>query len=108
MPSNPCKPSPCGLNSECRIVNEHAVCSCIKNYVGSPPSCRPECVVSSECALDKACMNLKCIDPCPGSCGVNARCNVLNHNPICSCQSGFTGDPFIQCLPEESKSMFIM
>lgn len=102
-PINPCRPSPCGPYSECRVVNQHAVCSCQKNYIGTPPACRPECTVSSECPQDKACMNQRCIDPCPGTCGLNARCNVINHNPICSCSPGFTGDPFIRCLPEESK-----
>uniref|UniRef100_A0A6E8W1C0 Dumpy n=1 Tax=Anopheles coluzzii TaxID=1518534 RepID=A0A6E8W1C0_ANOCL len=96
---NPCQPSPCGPNSQCREVNGQAVCSCLPTYVGSPPGCRPECVVSSECALDKACVNQKCVDPCPGTCGTNARCNVNNHSPICSCQSGFTGDPFTRCYP---------
>lgn len=71
--------------------------------MGTPPSCRPECASSSECSLDKACINQKCVDPCPGVCGRNARCQVTNHNPICSCSPGFRGDPFVQCLPEESK-----
>lgn len=42
-------------------------------------------------------MKQKCQDPCPGSCGVNAYCNVYNHNPICSCIDGYTGDPFTSC-----------
>ncbi len=106
----PCNPSPCGPYSQCRDVNGHAVCSCLSNYIGAPPSCRPECASSSECSLDKACINLKCVDPCPGVCGSNARCQVTNHNPICSCSPGFRGDPFVQCLPEESKlqlSLFV-
>lgn len=105
----PCQPSPCGPNSECREINDHAVCSCKQNYIGSPPSCRPECIVSSECAQDKACLNMRCVNPCQSStCGENARCQVLNHNPICSCSTGYTGDPFFRCLPEpESKSFFI-
>jgi hypothetical protein len=69
-----------------------------------PPNCRPECSVSSECSQDKACVNQKCIDPCPGTCGSGARCNVLNHSPICSCPSGYTGDPFVQCLVERSEN----
>lgn len=96
---NPCQPSPCGPNSQCREVNGQAVCSCLPNYIGSPPGCRPECVVSSECPLNKACVNQKCTDPCPGTCGLNARCDVKNHSPICSCQRDYTGNPFTRCYP---------
>ena len=97
-PGDPCVPSPCGPNSQCRNVNGQAVCSCLPTYIGSPPGCRPECVVSSECAQNRACVNQKCVDPCPGTCGLNARCEVINHSPICSCQVGFTGDPFTRCF----------
>lgn len=98
-PSNPCQPSPCGPNSQCKEVNGQAVCSCLPNYVDTPPNCRPECTMSSECSADKACVNLKCQNPCPGSCGLNSMCNVINHSPICSCRQGFTGDPFTRCFP---------
>lgn len=94
---NPCSPSPCGPNSQCREINDQAVCSCLPTYTGSPPSCRPECVVSTECPHSKACLNQKCVDPCTGTCGQNAKCNVINHSPICSCQVGYTGDPFTRC-----------
>lgn len=97
--SNPCNPSPCGPNSQCREINGQAVCSCVQGYIGSPPTCRSECVVSSECPQNKACSNLKCKDPCPGACGVNTNCNVFQHNPICMCLNGFTGDPFTRCYP---------
>lgn len=100
---NPCRPSPCGPNSQCREINEHAICSCLAGYIGIPPMCRPECSVSSECPLNKACINEKCVDPCPGTCGQNARCNVVNHNPICSCSPGYTGDPFSGCVVFDSK-----
>ena len=100
---DPCNPSPCGPNSQCVNRENQAVCSCLPNYVGSPPGCRPECVVSSECVLNKACMNKKCVDPCPGSCGLNARCEVINHSPICSCRSEFTGDPFLRCSAMQSR-----
>lgn len=104
-PKNPCEPSPCGPYSICRMLNEHAICSCQRGYIGSPPSCRPECIVSADCPQDKACTNQRCIDPCPGTCGINARCQVVNHNPICSCTAGLTGDPFIRCVKEESKNV---
>lgn len=103
VPANPCVPTPCGPNSECRPVGEYPACTCIESYLGSPPNCRPECAINSECAFDKACMNLKCIDPCPGSCGFNTKCIVINHTPSCSCDEGYTGDPFQRCYPTPSK-----
>lgn len=104
---NPCQPSPCGPYSQCRVLNGHAVCSCLIGYVGSPPGCKPECTISADCSQDKACINQKCQDPCPGTCGINARCQVVNHNPICSCTSGFSGDPFVRCIKEPSKNYFM-
>jgi hypothetical protein len=99
VPQNPCNPSPCGPNSQCREgPNGQPICSCLSSMIGSPPSCRPECVLSSECDLSKACRNNKCVDPCdPGVCGLNARCEVRSHSPICTCPSGYQGDPFVRC-----------
>lgn len=98
QPSNPCDPSPCGPNSRCLVSAQgYATCSCLPNYRGAPPSCRPECVVSAECPQTQACVNWRCVDPCPGTCGLGARCAVINHNPICSCPPGQLGDPFASC-----------
>lgn len=72
--------------------------------MGSPPTCRPECVLSTDCPQHQACIKQKCRDPCPGTCGINARCQVINHNPICTCKAGFTGDPFVTCQLEQSKN----
>lgn len=69
---NPCFPSPCGLYAECRPNGNNPSCSCLPNYFGSPPNCRPECVVNSDCASDKACIAEKCRNPCEGSCGFNS------------------------------------
>lgn len=94
----------CGPNSICREVNQHPVCSCQSGYIGMPPNCRAECIVSSDCSQDKACINQKCANPCtPGPCAERAICKVVNHNPICSCPSGFTGDPFVRCIFRERK-----
>lgn len=101
--TDPCVPSPCGPNSVCRAINQQAVCSCQANYMGSPPNCRPECVVNAECPSNRACHRFKCTDPCPGTCGLGARCEVINHNPICSCSPGMTGDPFTRCYPVPRK-----
>lgn len=106
VPINPCTPSPCGPYSICRETQGHAVCSCQEQYIGSPPSCRPECMVSSECLPNKACVNSRCVDPCIGACGLNALCNVVNHNSLCSCPNDHVGDPFVQCIYKESKSTF--
>lgn len=94
-----CSPSPCGPNSQCRDINGQAVCSCIAEYIGSPPTCRPECVVSAECPQNQACFNQKCRDPCAGTCGIAAQCTVINHSPICSCPVKYSGNPFVRCQP---------
>lgn len=96
---HPCSPSPCGPHSQCKEINGHSVCSCLQGFIGAPPQCRPECTTSNECALTQACNNFKCIDPCPGTCGQNARCEVHHHSPICSCGPDHTGDPFRSCQP---------
>lgn len=100
---NPCQPSPCGPNSQCREINNQAVCSCLPDYIGSPPGCRPECTVNQECPTIQACVNQKCTDPCPGVCASNAQCQVKNHSPICSCRPGYTGDPFSRCFIQPRK-----
>ena len=101
---NPCSPSPCGPNSKCRDINEQPVCTCLPNYIGVPPSCRPECLVNVECSAHLACINKKCADPCPNTCGLKANCATRNHIPICTCPSGFTGDPFKVCFPAQEIS----
>lgn len=96
---NPCVPSPCGPNSQCRVVGTQAACSCLPNYIGRAPNCRPECTTSNECPHNLACINERCESPCAGSCGINAECSVLNHNPICACYPGYEGDPLSICNP---------
>lgn len=96
---NPCSPNPCGPNSQCRTNNFQSVCSCLDGYLSSPPTCRPECISSSECPLNQACSNQKCLNPCQGTCGLRAQCQVVNHNPICTCPNTYTGDPFVRCSP---------
>lgn len=94
---NPCVPSPCGPNSQCKVIGSQAACSCQPNYIGQPPQCRPECIINAECPSNKACINERCADPCPGSCGVNALCSVVNHDVICTCLTGYEGNPSVQC-----------
>lgn len=102
---DPCSPSPCGPNSKCNNANGLAICTCLPNFIGSPPNCRAECVVNNQCPLDLACINQKCTSPCPNTCGINTQCKVINHSPICICNLGFTGDPFIRCFPAPRKNI---
>ena len=77
--------------------SNHYQCSCLKGYIGAPPKCRPECVVSSDCSQDTAYQQQKCSDLCVGARGYNARCQAVGHNAICTCPKGYTGDPFSGC-----------
>lgn len=100
MSQNPCEPSPCGSNAQCR----NGICTCLPEYRGDPYySCQPECVQNSDCSSNRACINNKCVDPCTGVCGRKAECNVINHIPTCSCIANHEGDPFILCEPIQSK-----
>lgn len=102
-PINPCDNSPCGPNARCEVVNNSPSCSCLADFLGTPPNCRPECVSNSECDNQLACINRKCRNPCPGSCGSNTECRVVSHTPMCVCIAGYTGDPFTQCSLRPSK-----
>lgn len=104
---NPCVPSPCGPSSQCRVVGSHAACSCLPNYVGRAPNCRPECTINEECPSNLACQAERCRDPCAGSCGAQTTCIVVKHSPVCNCQTGFTGDPFSGCSKIASKIVFL-
>lgn len=99
-PSTPCIPSPCGPNAVCREQNGAGSCTCLPEYFGDPyQECRPECLVNSDCPSNKACVNNKCRDPCPGTCGINADCRVISHVPSCTCLPSYTGNPFVSCSP---------
>lgn len=101
--AEPCSPSPCGPNSDCREgPQRNPICTCRPGFYGDPQSargCGPECTTNGECPSDKACINQRCRDPCPGACGINAACRVIGHNPVCSCVPGYTGDAYRNCAP---------
>lgn len=99
----PCRPSPCGPNSQCREQDERAVCSCTAGMLGAPPNCRPECIIHQDCPSNRACLNQRCQDPCVGSCGFNAQCLVHNHHPQCKCFDNHEGDPYAGCNLKQGK-----
>lgn len=108
-PINPCRPSPCGPNAECKSIGDSPSCSCLPGFINTPPNCKPECTNNAECSNHLACISQKCRDPCEGSCAPNAECRVISHTAMCICANGYTGDPFSHCsqiqsipLPEQS------
>ena len=105
---DPCNPTPCGENAICTDRLRAAACQCISEYFGDPyVACRPECTINADCPSTKACQNLHCVDPCPGVCGINAECRVINHLPSCTCIPGYRGDPFTACSLIPSSKHFI-
>lgn len=105
----PCNPSPCGANAVCKERNGAGSCTCFPEYFGDPyTGCRPECVLNTDCDKNKACIGNKCRDPCPGVCGRNAQCNVINHSPSCSCLPGFTGNPSTSCREIPKRNSLIL
>merc|ERR1712106_1023847 len=103
---DPCNPSPCGINAECREQNNAAACVCLPGLQGDPyTECKPECTINQECASNLACIANKCKDPCPGVCGTHATCSVRNHNPSCTCDPGYFGDPFRICTFRTTQPM---
>lgn len=97
-----CQKSPCGPHSQCHSVKGMAACSCLPGYSGAPPNCMADdsCEDSDECDVNEACVEDKCMDPCEMDiCGVNAFCTVQNHSPMCTCATGYSGNPFKGCKP---------
>lgn len=100
---NPCVPSPCGPNSVCRAHDDRAVCTCVAGMLGTPPNCRPECLIHQDCPSNRACLQQKCQDPCVGSCGLYANCVAQNHQPVCFCEPGYEGDPYSGCSQRQGR-----
>lgn len=116
----------CGLNADCTTTGHRAVCSCHSGFLGDPAvECHPfeeikgcqsdrecghqlicersKCVIgcrdSSGCSDEESCINGICQNPCSlyGVCGRNAICQAANHAAICSCPTGFKGNPNVLC-----------
>jgi len=96
---DPCNPSPCGQNAECIRNGDNANCKCPPGHQGDPfVFCKKgECEYDHDCDHQLACFDFKCRDPCIGTCGQLAECQVRDHRPICSCPQGYTGDPLTAC-----------
>jgi hypothetical protein len=81
--SNVCSPSECGLNGNCEITNNVAVCVCRQGFVGS------KCQYEDPCSVTKR------------PCGANGACFPIIQSQTgqvseqisyhCQCYSGFYG-----------------
>lgn len=101
-PQELCRPSPCGPNTKCDVVNGIPTCSCLPGYFGSAiTGCRHECERDYDCGATQACQNYQCVSPCStGVCAPTANCDVVNHRAVCSCPTGYLGDPYVSCRAE--------
>lgn len=106
----PCTPNPCDPSTVCQVYGgQVAMCDpCYGPNGHYNSACHPECLYNSDCPFNLACLSQKCLDPCPGSCGINARCTVVHHEPVCSCPESLTGNPFEHCSPMTRKYSFII
>lgn len=103
---NPCsfKSINCGVNAECRAENHQGTCVCPVGTQGNPfISCiTGQCQYNEDCADHETCnrLNRICVPVCTEStCAQDAQCIGRNHEPVCTCRHGYTGNPFIQCTP---------
>ena len=83
---------------------------CNSDEICQGVTCVLGCRSSSTCPASQACINNECTDPCSSSissCGTNAVCTVQNHQALCSCPAGLTGDSTIACTRLVSLSLFL-
>lgn len=108
---NPCVYSnPCSTRAECVSQNHIAVCRCPDGLIGNPlveckPAPQPECTIDAECSSHLACINNRCIEPCPAlePCQLPAKCLVVPSLPvrtlICECPEGYVSSGSGTCKP---------
>ncbi|CAN7945363.1 unnamed protein product, partial [Ixodes pacificus] len=99
-----CKFLKCAPRAVCVVDNHLPKCSCPNGlYIGDPydqrEGCKQvECLKDEDCHITKACFpNFYCEDPCVDGCGINAACVAQNHQRICHCRPGYTGDALVRC-----------
>jgi hypothetical protein len=96
-------PCDCGPNSACRVVDHKPVCSCVDGFAGTPElGCfTVGCETNANCPGTHACKNNICAEICSlhNPCAAFAECRPFEHNPICTCPPGTTGNPGVACSP---------
>ncbi|KAG7155063.1 Neurogenic locus Notch protein-like 2, partial [Homarus americanus] len=102
---DPCRDTLCAPGATCRALGHRGVCSCAAGYQGDPQvlCTAVGCTQRSDCPVEEACVNGRCVNPCKFSdlCGAGAECQPTETGPSCSCPEGFMGDPYSICRPAE-------
>lgn len=107
---NPCAISNiCNPDQECRVLDtlplRTVMCQCPPDTVADITGhCRaiipdqPQCHVDGDCSDRDKCIKGRCIEACKvDSCGINAQCNSIHHQALCTCPHGFIGNPHLEC-----------
>ena len=87
---NECQNSPCDPSAVCQNQPGSYQCVCppgkVLHQTGKCLS-SDQCISDTDCPSTAACNNGKCQNPCeiPGSCGIDALCSPVNHQPSCAC-----------------------
>ena len=82
----------------CRVDND-----CFLSHICLNNMCVIGCRSNDDCSGGESCIGQHCTNPCQTqSCGPNSVCNVVNHQPQCSCPTGLIANPtpFVGCVRE--------
>lgn len=105
---NPCATQNiCTIDQECRVLDTLPLrtvsCQCPPDTIAdSSGRCKPiiqeECHIDSDCKDSDKCIRGNCIEACKvDRCGVNALCNSIYHQAVCTCAPGYTGNAHTEC-----------
>jgi hypothetical protein len=111
---NPCANGDvCTRDQECRVLDtlplRTVLCQCppdtIADNLGNckPIRSQPECQVDADCSDSDKCFRSSCVEACKiDRCGVNALCNSVHHQAVCTCAPGYTGNARYECTNGKS------
>lgn len=105
-----CEKNPCGKDATCTTKSGSKlttiICQCGPGLMGNPfrectavPTVPSGCSTHQDCPWNRGCAQGTCRDPClDNQCGVGATCHAVGHRSVCSCASGYQGDPNVACF----------